>query len=149
MNNQNDIFDERLLNLQKDRRKLLPWWMKAFIWIFLLFSAMIPIVLVFAFLGYNTTVSLYGIETNNALSTIGVLVITLYILKGVVSYGLWLGKKWAIDLGILDAIVGILSCFYVMYISSTMEFSFRLEVAFLIPYLIKLLNLKPLWSHGV
>lgn len=76
MNNQNDIFDERLLNLQKDRRKLLPWWMKAFIWIFLLFSAMIPIVLVFAFLGYNTTVSLYGIETNNALSTIGGLVIT-------------------------------------------------------------------------
>ena len=68
-----------------------------------------------------------------------------------VSFGLWTEKDWAVDLAIIDAILGIIACFFVIIIlpsvSESEEFviNFRLELVALIPYLIKMIKIKPEW----
>lgn len=147
-----DLLDNDLIQNLNQRRKLLPWWIKVCIWIFLTFTAVIPIAIVFGLLGYKFQISLYGFETNNPLSIIGFILMTLFLFKGIVAYGLWTSKDWAILLGIIDAILGLLVCLFVMFIypfiGSTQDSvsSFRLEILFLIPYLIKLLKIKDNWK---
>lgn len=151
MKEPNDLFNEGFINSRTHKRKFLPWWMKIFIWIFLVFTAFIPIVILFSLFGHKINISLYGIETNNSLSASGFFLMALFILKGIVSYGLWMGQKWAIKLGMIDAIFGILVCLYAMFESffnnTNNEFNFRLELLILTPYLIKLIRIRPIWNH--
>ena len=132
------------------RRALLPWWMKVFIWIFIVMGGLSLPVLIAGLLGINTTLSLYGLESHHALSFIGLLLIGLFLLKGIVSYGLWAEEDWAINLGYVDAIAGIAICLFVMlglrYFYPTSGFTFRLELLLLVPYLIKLKQIHPEWD---
>ena len=135
------------------RKNLLPWWIKVFIWIFLIFGAFAPVGLIFAILGYNFHLSLYGLETTDPSSVTGICIMALFLLKGITSFGLLRETDWAIQLGIIDAVAGIAICSFVMLYSifntSANVFSFRLELAFLIPYLIKLNKIKPVWENKV
>ena len=72
------------------RRDLLPMWIKVFIWIFLIFGAIMPIGILFALLNFQFQLSLYGIETNYPRSTEGIFLMTLFAYKFLVAYGLWL-----------------------------------------------------------
>ena len=152
MESQNDLFKDDFINPITYKRKLLPWWMKVFIWIFLILSAIVPIAIAFGLLGYKFTISIYGLETNKPLSLMSGLLMLIFILKGVVSYGLWTGKKWAVIFGILDAFIGILICLYIMLIGfigpkNGSVFSFRFELLLLILFLIKLFKIKPIWNR--
>lgn len=150
-----DLLDNDLINNLKQRRKLLPWWIKVCIWIFLVFTAIIPIAIILGALGYKFQISLYGLETNNPISIIGFILMALFLFKGIVSYGLWTSKDWAILLGLIDAILGLLVCSFAMFIYPFIGLtegnvsSFRLEILFLIPYLIKLLRIKGNWKLAV
>ena len=132
------------------RRALLPWWMKVFIWIFIVMGGISIPILIMGILGTNTTVSMYGLESHQAISFVGLILISLFLLKGIVSYGLWAEEDWAINLGYVDAIAGIAICLFVMlgmhYFSPTSGFTFRLELLLLVPYLIKLKQLHPEWD---
>ena len=153
MESQNDLFKEGFINPAMSKRKLLPWWIKVFIWIFLILSAIVPIAIVFGLLGYQFVISIYGLETNNPLSVMGGFLILIFILKGAVGYGLWFSKKWAVNVGVFDAVIGILLCLYTMFIGLFVDskdefvFTFRLELLLLIPYLIKLFKIKPMWNR--
>lgn len=130
----------------QQKRKLLPWWMKVFIWICLIFAGCTPIVLLLGILGNNVDLSIYGLESTDPFSPVGGLITILFFLKGVVSYGLWTGRKWAIALGIADAIIGIFICLYIMWNDlNSPGFSFRLELILLALYLIKLLDIREEW----
>jgi hypothetical protein len=135
------------------RKNLLPWWIKVFMWIFLIFGAFAPVGLIFVILGYNFHLSLYGLETTDPSSITGICIIALFLLKGITSFGLLRETDWAIQLGVIDAIAGILICVYVMFFSEfnsgSAIFSFRLELVLLIPYLIKLNKIKPAWENSV
>ena len=141
-----------LTNQYRRRRELLPWWIKTCIWIFLIFGAIIPIAVIYALIGYNFKISLYGIETFKTLSIIGYSLMFLFLLKAIVAYGLWTEKDWAINIGILDTIIGILVCSFVMFIyplinSASVFFqNIRLELLLLIPFLLKLLKIRVEWS---
>ena len=139
-----DILTESLSQLKRKRKNLLPWWIKVFAWIFLIFGAIAPLALLFGVLGVNFEISLYGIETNEPKSEIGIALILIYVLKGFTAFGLLKEKTWAITLGITDAIAGIVFCSFTMiypFINSNI-LTFRLELLLLIPYLIKMIKIK-------
>ena len=147
--NQSDVLTESLLTLKNKRRKdLLPWWVKVFIWIFLIFGAML-----LGILGYKFEISLYGFETNEPISIIGISMILIFLFKGFTAYSLLKEKNWAIILGIMDAIIGIALCSFAMlyplfYPEAGVSLTFRLELVLLIPYLLKLLKIKPDWEKS-
>ena len=153
--NQSDVLTESLLQLKnKRRRDLLPWWVKVFIWIFLIFGAIAPLALIAGIAGFNFEISLYGLEANEPFSIIGISLILIYIFKGVTAYSLLKEKNWAVTLGIMDAIIGIAFCslatiYPLINSGSGANFSFRLELLLLIPYLLKMIKIKSEWEKSI
>ncbi len=135
------------------RRKLLPVWIKIFLWIFLVMSAFIPYCIIVGLLGMDANLGLYGLETLEPFSMIGIALMILFLLKGIVAFGLWWEKEWAVNLAIIDAILGIVICGYVMLIMPFLNdggftLNLRLELVALIPYLIKMQNIKDRWMQS-
>ncbi len=89
------------------RRKLLPVWMKIFIWIFMVAGAFVVPIIMMGIFGFSCSLAIYGFETTEPTSTVGIFISLLFVLKGLVSYGLWFEKTWAINLGLFDAYLGI------------------------------------------
>ncbi len=136
------------------RRALLPLWIKIFLWIFMVLGFIAPLGLLFGLLGMGFNLSLYGLETTNALSVIGLLILLLFAIKSAVSFGLWLEKEWAVNLAIIDASFGIIVCLFVLIFpllveNSDIGFSIRLELVALVPYLQKMMNIKQDWLDRV
>jgi hypothetical protein len=137
-------------NLVK-RRKLLPLWIKIFTWIFIAFGALGVLGLIAGLFSAKFEASLYGMETNEPLSAIGLFICSLFIFKGIVAIGLWTEQEWAVDLGIADAVIGIGVCLMMMIlplVNPDFHFAFRLELVLLIPFLIKLLNIRGGWKQA-
>ena len=151
--NQTDLLTDELIQENGiPRKKMLPLWIKIFTWIFLIISVFAPIVFVLGLMGYNAQLALYGLETNEPLSLIGIIITAIFIIKGITAFGLLKEKDWAIKIGIADAIIGIIICTLVMLypiINPDAKFSLRLELVALIPYLLKLLKIKPQWENFV
>jgi CHASE2 domain-containing sensor protein len=142
---QTDILDDIVQRINKVRRKdLLPWWIKVFSWIFLVFGALGILGIVCGILGYQITLSFFGLSAKEPFSMDGIVIIGLLLFKAIVSYGLLWEQGWAVVAGIIDAILGILICIIMVFYSS-----YRLELVFLIPYLIRLLKIKSQWEQSV
>ncbi|MDN3656017.1 hypothetical protein QWZ08_10295 [Ferruginibacter paludis] len=136
--NQLDSFVEEIELIKSTR--ILPWWIRAFSWLFLLTGGSAVILLVLSFFGVEMTLSLYGMVANGPLSLTGLLISVLFILKGIVAFGLITKKEWADLLAIVDAVTGILICIYVMIVplifSGRASSGLRLELVLLVPYLL-------------
>ncbi|MES2763132.1 MAG: hypothetical protein V4677_13045 [Bacteroidota bacterium] len=132
------------------KRDLLPLWIKIFLWIFLVMACIVPVVIVSSILKIPASLSLYGMETNYFFTVYGVIISVLMLYKGIVAFGLWTEKKWAVSHAIIDAIVGITACVVMtlvpLFSNNGMHFTFRLELIALIPYLIKMKNIKREWN---
>ena len=149
MQNENPLELEKLL-VQKRRRKLIPIWIKIFIWIFIVFGALVPLVILISLTGTQSTLALYGLETKDTFSNVGIIICALFLFKGITALTLWTEKSWAIKLGIADAMVGIIICSAVMIApmyNNQVGFSFRLELILLIPYLVWLFKIKTAWEN--
>ena len=133
------------------RRALLPVWMKIFIWLFIVAGCICVPLFILGLVGMNFQVALYGLESNDSTSFVGMLVLLLFIFKGLVSFGLWFEAKWAVGLGIIDAGVGLLICFVTtfrpdLFPGNQAARFFRLEIIFLVVYLIKLFRIREKWK---
>lgn len=155
MEEQEELQLEQLLTENKVRRRsLLPTWIKFFIWFFMIAGALAPLSFFAALLGSTFQISLYGLQSEEPLSLLGIFVLFLFILKGIVAYSLWSEKDSSINLGMADAIIGILVCTYMMCVSpflasnSGYVLSFRLELLALIPYLLRLIRIRVQWSRN-
>ena len=62
------------LEIKHQRRKLLPIWIKVFIWIFFFFGAIGLLMLLLIPFTNTMDLSLYGLTTNNPKSLIGILI---------------------------------------------------------------------------
>lgn len=135
------------------RRTLLTWWLKVFSYIFLFMAgiavALYPLMFI---LDTSYNVSLYGLESDDRTSFITLSVLALFVLKGAAAYGLLFEKDWAIEAGLIDAVVGIIVCLFVgayaMFRMGAFVASFRLELIFLIVYLLKLLKIQAMWKKS-
>lgn len=151
MEQPNELLLEKLVTEHKRRRALLPIWIKVFTWFFMIAGAFVPIDFIIGLFGLNFQLALYGLETNNPLSALALFLIFLFLLKGYAAFSLWTEKDWAINFAIVDAVLGIAVCSAVMFVfpyfieNSGFRFNFRLELVLLIPYLVKLQKIKPLW----
>ena len=98
-------------------------------------------------------INLYGFETSEPISVIGISMTLIFLFKALTAYSLLREKNWAITLGITDAIIGLALCSFAMLYpllnsNSGVSFTFRLELVLLIPYLLKLLKIKPDWEKS-
>ncbi|WP_440881088.1 hypothetical protein [Tenacibaculum sp. C7A-26P2] len=150
---ESEIIDSDLSSTKERRRKLLPVWIKIFLWIFMVFGAIVPVGLILGAIGLDFNLALYGLETTNTLSITGLLIILFLAIKGTVSFGLWTEKDWAVNLAIIDAIIGIVTCSIVMLVlpflsdNNGVNFDIRLELIALTPYLIKMRKIKGDWYN--
>ena len=147
----NDILPDSFLNEGAISRKaLIPLWIKIFSWIFIVFGAITPLALVGGIMMHNFALSLYGLDANTPYSVIGGLLTVLYLFKGIVAFGILRREDWAVNFGIIDAVLGIIICvFLTIYpLGVSNQLSFRLELLALIPYLVKLLKIKDQWRLG-
>jgi len=128
---------------QARRRKLLPVWIRIFVWIFTIMGGFAIPILIIGLMGTNVDLALYGLETNEVTSAEGLLLIALFLYKGIVAALLWFERGPAAVLGILDAVLGILICIWVMFAAP--KLAFRLELVALIPYLIAMIRISKKW----
>jgi len=150
--------DENLLDdafvqeIMPRRRDLLPIWMRVFTWIFLIFGVLIPPVFLFGMLGGHANLSLYGLSTSQPASLLGVTIMLLFVFKGVVAYGLWTEKEWAVKLALVDALIGIAICTFVMIglpLLGSGGLNIRLELVALIPYFLKMREIRTEWQSRI
>ncbi|RFP65653.1 hypothetical protein D0N36_08140 [Hymenobacter lapidiphilus] len=143
------IFD----NTPARRRDLLPWWIKTFCWIFMIFGVVVLFCLGAGLMGSQAKLAFYGFETNDPLSPIGLLLIAVMSFKGYSAYLLWFEKDTAITIAKLDAIISVCMCIasivVLNFLQDGSEFSFRLELILLIPYYIKLGRIEDAWKAVV
>jgi hypothetical protein len=134
------------------RRKLLPWWIKTFCWIFMLLGVCAIGALIGSLFTPNIDLSIYGFSSNNAYSGTGVFIITIAAFKGFTAYSLWFEKPNAITIAKIDAISGIVICAASMFILPFINdvnghFSLRLELLLLIPYYSKINKIEYEWDN--
>lgn len=88
--------------------------------------------------------ALYGLETTDVQSAEGLLLLFLFLFKGLVAFLLWFEQRVAVTVGILDAILGIGICTWVMFAGHAT--TFRLELVLLALYLYKLIKIRKGWE---
>jgi hypothetical protein len=135
-----------------ERRALLPLWIKIFTWLFLFCGAAAVVGAVFMLFGFSFQVALYGLQSNEV-SLTALIVTMLFLLKGVAAIGLWRQRDWGVNVAIVDAVLGIAVCAFMMVVypflvDNGAGFQIRLELALLIPYLMKLYNIRPTWNKA-
>lgn len=132
-----------------NRRQLLPWWMKFFCWLFMIFGVAAIGCLLLGLFGIPENLSLYGFESNQQFSLTGIIILVVAIFKGITAFSLWFEKDYAIILGTIDAITGIILCVVFMTVLplaiANFHATIRLELILLIPYIIKLKKIQPEW----
>jgi hypothetical protein len=142
---------EQFENKIISRRALLPLWIKIFCWIFMVIGVASIGCLIIGVLGNTANLSLYGFETYEPLSLIGLFLTAVMLLKGFTAFSLWFEKDYAIQLAKVDTILGIAICIVSMvvipYLQETSGFTFRLELALLIPFYIKLNKIQEEWGY--
>lgn len=149
------IFSSEFDDIQplERRWKILPWWIKAFTWIFLFAGVISPLILIIGLFGGTVTLSLYGLSTTDPISLIGLCVIGVFMFKGIAAYGLWAEKDWGITVAQIDALLGIALCIIAIFTTPhsttsarSVSFYFRLDIVVVIIYLVKLYRLQDRWN---
>lgn len=145
--NQESIFEE--FDKPINRRSLLTWWIKTFCWIFMILSFFSLFGIVAGLFSWHFQMTLYGFETVEPFSIMGIFILLIMLFKGYTAYTLWFEKDEAILLGQIDAWAGIIICTFTMLIlpifSEGYSISLRLEILFLIPFLKHLKDIKDKW----
>ena len=131
----------------KRRRDLLPWWIKAFCWLFMVAMVLVFVRLILLLLGINTEFEFYGINAKDNYPINVIIVFIVFFLHGITAFSLWFEKKYAVDIAIWDAIIGILLCVLVMGIGLyDGNYLFRLEIILLFLFLTRLVKIKKKWG---
>lgn len=119
--------------------------------IFTCIEAVVNIFVDFQWLNSSTV---YGLETNDRFSLLGVFISAVILFKGFTAYAMWTERSEAMLLGTIDAILGMVICILVMallpfieFFEGTNELNFRIELLFLIPYLIACMKRKEQWEN--
>lgn len=140
--NQESILESFVIENIVERKKLVPKWIIVFCWIFLILGGFAILAFFASFFISNYVVSLYGLESHNSTSPLGLFLTFLFAFKSAVAFGLLREKDWAVNAAIADAVIGIVICVYVMF---AVKPALRLELVALIPYLLKMNKLRTLW----
>ncbi|RPE08620.1 hypothetical protein EGT74_16405 [Chitinophaga lutea] len=137
------------------RFTLLPWWIKVFMWIFLVCGGLVPVVFVLSLSGVDVSLALMGLNVEEPFTWEYFLVLGLFLLKGLVSAALLLEKRQAVLLGMIDCFITIPVCIYTGYRSylsannSGVSVNFNIEIVLAILFLWKLYKIRYDWENGL
>lgn len=128
------------------RRSLLPWWIKGFCWLFMATAFIAVLRMILSLFDINTEFEFYGLNAKENIPINGFVVFLVFILHGFTAYSLWFEKNYAIKVGVVNALIGLILCLFSMIISfSNNHFTIRLEIILLILFLFKLLKIRYKW----
>lgn len=132
------------------RRKLLPVWIKIFIWIFIIMGTIAVFLPLTGLFSNDTNLSIYGIESTQIYSPAGIFIISILVFKGIVAYGLWFEHEWAPKAAIADAGLGIAICVIMMLVIpftvDHISFTIRFELVPLYFYFKKMRQIQNIWE---
>ncbi|MGX7666139.1 hypothetical protein [Flavobacterium pedocola] len=134
------------------RRSLLPLWIKIFTWIFMIMGAAVPFALVYGAIDGTFDLALYGLETNQPFSLMGMFVLSLISLKAVTAISLWFEKDFAIDLAKIDSYIGLVISLLMMLVYPFFDehegfsLEIRFEIIFLYFFFRKITQIEPNWK---
>ena len=116
------------------------------------FGVMAIVCFILGIIGIKPNLAFYGFETNEVFSLNGIIVIFVGILKGITAFSLWFEKNYAIQLAKIDTYIGIslsvISMLVVPFFSDEFNINIRLELALLIPFLIKMNKIQTEWEDN-
>ena len=133
------------------RRALVPLWIKIFGWLFLLMGAAVPILpITTAVSGNPASYQILGLSyVGSPYHPMALLISGIVLALAVSAYGLLFGKPWGLKACLITGYGGVAlavaTMAYSLFALNTL--TLRLELIAQIPYLIKLNELKPLWSE--
>lgn len=130
------------------RRDLLPIWMKVFCWFFMFMGLLSAISFIQGLFGSSAGIEFYGLNDDSTLSLKGLVLTAVLIFKAFTTYSLWFQKDYAITLGKIDAVSGVIICIIIMALSPSMReetFTIRFEICLLTPYYFKLNKIGDAW----
>lgn len=135
------------IDIKKYRRSLLPWWIKGFSWLFMIFGVFIIPSIIAAIINFPIELAFYGIEAYTVFSLNGAIITLFFLVSSLVGYGLFFSKDWAILLGLVLCIMhAVLLASVIMFPLTSDGNTIRLEFILVIPFFIKLLKLKQIWD---
>ena len=113
---------------------------------------MAPVQLILAVFDINLNMSIYGLEMMLPLSLIDLSILFLFQLKGIVAYGFHQETDWAVDIAIIDGVIGSIICIFIMLVLPFIEEQnemngIRLELIPLALYLIKMIQIRKDWNE--
>lgn len=148
------IFDEPK---QLQRKDLLPGWIRSFCWIVIIGSAFI-ILCFWLIIGLNVT-EMPEWENQGNMTFMVIFMsatIVIYGFKIMVAIGLLRQASWAVVCGLVDAIMYLLICLFVLYtrfilgngteMTTPFLLSIVIQTVLLIPYIIILYRIKDRWK---
>ncbi|WP_313807798.1 hypothetical protein [Flavobacterium sp.] len=148
-----DLLNETEFKTEYPRRRaLLPLWIKIFTWFFMIFGISVPFAIGFGAFGEAFDLSLYGIDTNQPLSLLGVFVLSLISFKAITAISLWFEKDYATDLAKIDSYIGFVLCLLMMVVYPFFDehegFSFhlRIEIFFIYFFFKKIDQIEYNWA---
>lgn len=146
---ENNILDKPSeINFKTKRLKLIPIWIKIFCWIFFVTALASPFVLLIPII-YDGPISLafLGFSSTNPYDLQGILIISIFMLFGIGSYGILYRKDWGVNLSLAFGILGLL----LVIINAIINLfnPIPLELIAQIPFIIKLYKIRKLWKDGI
>lgn len=147
-----DSFDS---TFKGKRLYFFPKWIVFFVYLFSILGGLSLIALILGLFHVRFPLALYGLTTSAPLSLTGLAVLLLVFFKGVVAFSLLLGQKWAVEIAIIDAIVGIFTCTLTMLVFPfigdvpSRNVEIRLELLILIPYLVIMYKSNKIWKNSL
>lgn len=129
------------------RKELIPLWIKIFGWLFIVFGALVTLIAAYSAVTRTAAeFALYGLTVSGSIyNPVALFVAFLIMAHGVCAFGLLFGKSWGVISCMVLGYISIAVCIVSMFIGE--GFTIRLEIAFLIPYLIKLHKIRDQWSQ--
>ena len=144
----NDTIDSNYLEKYQ-----MPKWLKYFSILFAIIGLVIPIIIILNLLDFKPEIAIYGLGSNSIFDAMGIIILLVFIIKAIVSYGILRKEIWAFKLALFDGILGIVICISkfglidILSDRSNINFEFRLELLILIPYLIYIARNKLNWEN--
>ncbi len=134
---------------EKNRRKLVPLWIKIFGWLFILMGVAVPLMpFVTSIFDRPVNYEIFGLSHNGSPFHSMAITISLIILSlSASAYGLLFGKSWGVKACLITGYAGVVICltsmaYSLIFLSSL---SIRLELIIQFLYILKLRKIEPLW----
>lgn len=138
----------RLPQAEQRRRSLLPRWIRACSWLLLCVAAITPVLaLLCLWTAYDGPTEILGLKAPQTLSPYGLFLLSIYVLLGVVAYGLLWGRRWAVMLRLCCGFGGALTTIGVFAHSlAKAEIVLPSYLVLQVPFVLSLLKVRERWE---